>query len=119
MTARRSLSFVQDNPFDDGHPDAKRRSAAMSSEMELLDQLEGGSLPYPLMEQHVFDGDRAQALRSIEKMQQDGLVVLAIGGRQVEGWRLSAWRRSPEDSATIASLAQAVLSLTDLGVNRQ
>jgi hypothetical protein len=88
----------------------------MVPEMELLDQLEGGELPYLMMENHVFAGDRARALGSIEKMRQDGLIMLAIGGRQVEGWRLSAWRRSPEDAATVASLEQAVLSLTDLGV---
>src|SRR5687767_1870698 len=63
----------------------------MVPEMELLDQLEGGEHPYLMMECHVFAGD----LRSIEKMRQDGLIRLAIGGREVEGWRLSAWRRSP------------------------
>jgi hypothetical protein len=88
----------------------------MLQEMELLDQLDGGELPYLLMESHVFEGNRARALRSIEKMQQDGLILLAIGGQEVEGWRLSAWRRSPEDAATVAALEQAVLSLTDLGV---
>ena len=51
-------------------------------------------------------------------MQMDGLIAISIDGRQVEGWRLSAWRRSPEDLTTVASLEQAVLSLTDLGVKR-
>jgi len=88
----------------------------MSAEMELLDQLEGGELPYLMMESHVFDGDRARALRSIEKMQEDGLIMLAIDGRQVERWRLSAWRRAPEDASAVASLKQAVLALTDRGV---
>ena len=73
-------------------------------------------MPYLMTERFVFEGDRTRALRSIEKMQMDGLIAISIGGRQVEGWRLSAWRRSPEDSTTVASLEQAVLSLTDLGV---
>jgi activator of HSP90 ATPase len=89
---------------------------AMSAELELLDQLGGGPMPYLLMERHVFEGDRSGALRSIEKMQADELIVLAIGGRQVEEWRLSAWRRSPDDTATTSLLEQAELSITDLGV---
>ena len=89
----------------------------MSQEIVLLDQLGGrGSEPYMLMERFVFDGDRSRALRSIEKMQLEGLIVLSIGEKPVEDWRLSAWRRSPDDPGTTSSLAQAELSITDLGV---
>jgi hypothetical protein len=87
----------------------------MSAELELLDQLAGGDMPYLLMERHVFDSDRARALRSIEKMPADGLIELAIDGRQVEGWRLAAWRRSPSDRATTSALEQVKLSMTDRG----
>ena len=90
-------------------------SFAMSQEMELLDQLEGGPMPYLMMERFVFEADRTRALRSIEKMQMDGLIAISIDGRHVEGWRLSAWRRSPDDPATTPSLEQAELSMTELG----
>ena len=62
-----------------------RGTVATSPELELLDQLAGGRAPYLLMERHVFDGDRSRALRSIENMLAEGLIELAIGGRQVEG----------------------------------
>jgi hypothetical protein len=88
----------------------------MSQEIKLLDHLGGGSQPYVQMEHFVFDGDRLRALGSIEKMQMDGLIVLAIGGQQVEGWRLAAWRRTPDDPDTASSLEQSELSITDLGV---
>jgi len=87
----------------------------VSAELELLDQLGGGDAPYLLMERHVFEGDRPRALRSIEKMLADGLIELAIGARQIEGWRLAAWRRSPSDPATTSALEQAELSMTDRG----
>jgi len=44
--------------------------------------------------------------------------VVAIGGLQVEAWRLAAWRRSPDDPATTSPLEQAELSITDRGVER-
>jgi hypothetical protein len=92
-------------------------SFTMSPELELLDQLGGGEMSYLLMERHVFEGDRRRALHCIEKMRADGLIELAIGRRQVEGWRLAAWRRSPTDPATASALEQAELSLTDRGAD--
>jgi hypothetical protein len=87
----------------------------MSPVIELLDQLNGSDQAYLLMERQVFEGDRARALHSMERMLADGLIVLAIDGRQVEAWKLVAWERTPNDPGTTASLEQVKLSLTDRG----
>ena len=90
----------------------------MSPELDLLEQLDGSDMSYMLIERHVFDGDRGRSLRSIGKMQAARLIVMAIGGLQVEAWRLAAWRRSPDDPATTSALEHAELSITDRGVER-
>jgi hypothetical protein len=61
----------------------------MSPEMELLEQLDGGDMPFLLMERHAFEGDRPRALRSIEKMQADGLIELTIAGLRIEARRVA------------------------------
>lgn len=90
----------------------------MSAELELLDQLGGGPMPYLMMERDVFHGDRARALHSIERMQAEGLVVIAIGEEPVEGWRLSAWRRASNEPSTTLALEEVQLAITDLGARR-
>jgi len=90
----------------------------MSPELELLDQLCTGSMPYLMMERLVFEGNRLRALRSIERMLSEGLLVISIVEEPVEDWSLSAWRRAPNGSSTTLALEQAQLSITDLGVRR-
>ena len=89
----------------------------MPPELELLDQLGGGTMPYLLMERHMFEGNRTRALKSILVMLRDGILLVEIARHPVECWRTEHWRRLPDAPATGQELAQVELSLTDHGAD--
>jgi len=88
----------------------------MSAELELIDQLLAGSMPYPLMERHVFDSDRRRFLNSLRRLLIDGYVSMAVNDKPVETWQISAWLRRPYDRETERDLQQGTLWATDAGV---
>jgi hypothetical protein len=85
----------------------------LPAELELLDYLGAHDESYLYLERCVFDNDRGHALRSIEKMWEDGLIDVTINGRPIEIWRWQEWRRAPRTRATSAALDCVRLGLSD------
>jgi len=88
----------------------------MSAELELIDQLLAGSMPYPLMERHVFDSDRRRFLNSLWRMLVDGPVRMAVDDTLVEAWQIETWSRHPFARETERDLQRGRLWATEAGV---
>jgi hypothetical protein len=89
----------------------------MEPEADLLDQLCGGDLSFPIVEQ-IFKNDRSRALKCAEAFVREGLIEMKADGLRVPEWRLADWRRRPLDTDTAEAIQRVTLSLTDAGLDR-
>lgn len=87
--------------------------AIVSPELEMLDQLEGGPMPYLHLEATIFGGARIKMLRSLIAMADTGSISVTIDERPVPRWKLASLRNDPFGSATGLELQRAVLWLAD------
>lgn len=96
--------------------DPTRAMYHQSSEMQLLDDLLGGSMSLDDAARHLFGGDFAHLLGSVRRMQADGYLTASHDGNAVPDWQLAAWQREAATAPDHAKLPAVELRLTEKGL---